>query len=438
MDTPFHATDAAVVAIDVGTSLTKVAWTLADGSNSRRSLAFPSAGVQVDDFTADERVAMQARNVCHILSDEGALLVGPDALQFVSGWHFPMANDSPLSESIRYALTVGALHFTGLSQVDMLCLGATCEAVGDGVALDSLARRLVGAHHVDGRTIFVHQVRVIADPVAVAAPLKWGSRHQAESSDYRRLIIEAGFASVRWAVVRCDRQRIVACGKYATLGEFAALREVAGTIERDRPDWGDVSIRALECAIRGTNARDEPPRLDDLVPYVNEPRTVSLEALSDLADRLEEYIDMDVFLVGGGAARFLPLLERVLQRRSPEPLHRPAFAVARGLLAIGLANYARSSVSEMRPGPIVEAASPNESGSPESGDTVTDGAVATERVCAAPARGRGKALDIDVRVVVSRDSHPELFQYLQAQRSRNRPATLLRMADLHLLQSMSR
>ncbi len=436
MSVQFCVSEAAVVAVDVGTCSTKVLWTTVGNSQRRLSLSFASCVVDSDRQSSGVRNATPSPKVCAVETEEGPILVGPDAMNIGDAFPFPLLFDNGYGETQRYAIILGAIFFSGLSHVELLCIGATPEAAGDGELPDGLARRLTGGHRVGGRTIYVHRVRVIANPVAAATRIKWPRRDKATSSGHRRMIIDAGFEALRWSLIRCDRQSIVESGKYAGSGQYTALCSIAGQIQSDHPECSDVTVRSLECATRGTWCRREGQRLELLLPYVTRPRAIGNDNALDLATRIQEFIDYDLYLIGGAANVILSDLERIARPRPPIVVKRPAFAVVRGLLSMGLDDFSASSIRhaarreistehmQLTSAPVSDEAYANA----RSLQTPTIDATTGPSV-----RRRGRATKLQFDVAVSGESHPELFAFLNNMSQRNRAAALLRMADLELL-----
>lgn len=436
MSVQFYASEAAVVAVDVGTCSTKVLWTTVANSQRRLSLSFSSCVVDSNSDLFGVRNATSSPKVCEVETEDGQVLVGPDAMNIGDALPFPLLHDNGYGESQRFAIILGAIFFSGLSHVELLCIGATPEAAADGELPESLARRLTGRHRVGGRTIYVHRVRVVANPLAASTRIKWPRRDQLNGSGHHRMIIDAGFEALRWSLIRCDRQSIVESGKYARSGQHTALCSIAGQIQSEHPDRSALTVRSLECATRGTWCRREGQSLELLLPYVTRPRAIDNDNALDLAARIEEFIEYELYVIGGAANVILADLERIARPRPPIVVKRTAFAVVRGLLSMGLEDFSASSIRRASRREVSKEHMQLTS-APVSDDAYVNArSLQTPTIDATtgpPVRRRGRATKLQFDITVSGESHPELFAFLNNMSQRNRAAALLRMADLELL-----
>ena len=411
MNSPSLYTGANVVAVDCGTSTTKVMWRERNSAQSVRSLSFPSVVIQTPQVFALEGYTDPTAKLCRVQTQSRVFIAGPDTLNHGHAPQYPLLRHDLDIESERLTLVLAALFFAGLEHVDLVCLGTTCEEVGGTQKVDALAGQLVGLHRVGGRFITVERVQVVVSTIAAAALLTWDDRRQTRCEQSRRLFIDAGFESLRWAIVRGDGQCTLSAGRFQKLGKYSDVWSVADRINLAYPGWADLSLRTLEAALGGVVSGISQEVLQELAPILAEENAVRSQAVALLTNQIRRRPGLDIVVYGGDAERIHRLLTRDLPSRNTILLHRPGYAVARGLLKLGLSTTEMSAVS---PAPAVD-----------------------EDPQPAPARGRGRANRIEVLLKLARESHPELFELLHSQLPRNRAATLLRLADLQLFQRLN-
>ena len=391
--------------------MTKVMWREKHSAQSVRSLSFPSVVIHTPEVFALEGYTDPTAKLCRVRTQSGVFIAGPECLNHGHAAQYPLLRHDLDIESERLALVLAGLFFAGLEHVDLVCLGATCEEVGGSQKVDALASQLVGVHRVGGRIITVDRVQVVVSTIAAAALLTWDDRRQTEDEQSRRLFIDAGFESLRWAIVCGEGQCTLSAGRFQKLGKYGDVWSVADRINLKYPGWADLSLRTLEAALGGVASGISQDALQELAPILAEESAVRSQAIALLTNQIKRQPGLDVVVYGGDAARFHRLLIRDLPSRKIILSHRPVFAVANGLLKLGIKAVSKNVAS---PAPAVE----------------SDHSQVL-------ARGRGQAARIEIRLMITRESHPELFDLVHAQRPRNRAATLLRLADLQLFQRLN-
>ena len=160
----------------------------------------------------------------------GTYLVGPDSASGLAAGTSGRAQTENYSATPEYlALTRGALYFTGLTQIDTLCLGLPVHLFAQRKAVvESHAK---GTHSVRGRTIQVNRVIVVPQPMGALVHLGKQDKLRAETV----LIIDVGFGTVDWLLVETQngKRKMVPA---RSGGQPIGVRELIESMLRRRPE----------------------------------------------------------------------------------------------------------------------------------------------------------------------------------------------------------
>lgn len=321
-----------VRAVDVGYRNTK--FTLGRAQDGTlRTMLIPSLATPAD-LGADLGTNVVARrNTVLVTADGIRFEVGPDVALAMGLNENPVLHAQYSDTPEHLALLRAAMHYMEVSEIDLLVVGLPVARLAIHKA--ALTRRLIGVHPAgNGRNVLVKDVRVLPQPIG---GFLYHVSCQPDARELQRdttLIIDPGFLTVDWVVAQ-GLQPIGKRSGHHDSGVSAVLARMAAAISRDyRLDYKD--LRALDHGVRSGQFRlfGEPVALE---PYLADASAAVMNiAVNALASSAGDARDIDaIVLVGGGAALFLPAIQRRYPRHTIHVVEDPVFANVRGFHIAG-------------------------------------------------------------------------------------------------------
>lgn len=291
-------------AIDVGYGNTK--FTVSDGTNGEiECQMFPSVA------PLSSRKALEAhmgpRDTAIVDVDGVSYEVGPDAMLGMASNASRTLNLDFAKTPTYMALVRGAMHYMQVDRIDHLFLGlpvSSVEALGR-----ELSERMTGTHQLPGRSVCVHECKVIPQPVG--GMYDYGVRNQIlrELQDATNLLIDPGYFTLDWVMTQGLKMLGVRSGAANNAGMAAILRQVsqslADSIQRRESKPADItesSLQRMDDAIRLNRPFRFMGKVEDLTPHMAAGRKVVVDALNSLVQSIGSKNDIDNVIIVGGSA----------------------------------------------------------------------------------------------------------------------------------------
>lgn len=299
------------------------------------SLAPTASDVQLDSFMSQRKT---------VVVEVGKLKfeVGPDSmLAMTTSAARNMAIDFPLSEQYM-ALSLGAMHYMDVDQIDLLVVGLPVSSIGGLGA--KLRDRMNGEHVIKGRKVVVRETMVVPQPVG--GMWDYAVRHRAveEFKDSTCLLVDPGWFTLDWLVSK-DLKVVPGRSSAANnAGMGAVVKEIAASLarkisERDGRtcEVSEQIIQRVDRALYGNkiakiNGKEE--KVDDhLAPAHKLMRDGMEKMMASIGSRGD--ID-SVIVVGGAAPLYAPVVCEVFGTDMVRVSKDPVYANVRGFQVVGM------------------------------------------------------------------------------------------------------
>ena len=277
-----------------------------------------------------------------LLARSRSVMINQDGQRYVVGFDAALEDDGssarPLdanfTKTIEYELFVKAAMLAAnvANSLHKLVLGVP---VGTSDATEALLKaRFKGVICANDRQITVSAVKVVDQPVAAYLWHVMSRGQQASISERTVLVIDIGFRTIDWVVLRGLTPAASRSGSTAG-GVMRPVQWLATEISRDIGiDCTSLSMRErIESALRqGSEQLLVESRAVDLRGYADPLKRAAQTALAPVWNGIGNSADIsDVVLVGGGGALYERYVREALPNKRVQLVHEPQFAVARGL-----------------------------------------------------------------------------------------------------------
>ncbi|WP_129561388.1 PRTRC system protein D [Paraburkholderia dokdonensis] len=327
-----------VLAIDVGYGNTKYAYRAANGTvvtDMFPSLA-PLAPTRV--LSSDAESMLPAREVATITIDRIEYEVGPDVPITAAYGRTgrALADDYVLTDNYA-ALLFGAIHFSGVTDIERLVLGLPIHNLKKYSA--ALRERFTGEFDFGHRQVTVDTV-VVVPQVLGSLVLATGPRNSRFGHEDTHLVVDVGYFTTDWLYatgLMIDDHRTG-----GMVGGASQIYQcIAKLISRDEGEEVD-DIALIDKALREKSPFFFKGKNIDLAPYVELAAPVVASVAMDIQNRIGPlpYV-RSIILSGGGAALYATAIHRAFPRVVVEMIDPACLANARGFLIIGEAGLAR-------------------------------------------------------------------------------------------------
>lgn len=319
-----------VVGLDVGYGHVKAVWSA--GHSEPSTLSFPAiapvAGVN------HSALALQDDGCIEVAVGTGTYLVGPDAATGLIAGSTGRSQTEHYSGSPEYlALTKGALYFTGLTQIETLCLGLPVHLFAQRKG--DVERNARGSHIVKGRTIQVERVIVVPQPMGALIHLGKLDKLRADTV----LIIDVGFGTVDWLLVETQngkRKMVPARSGGQPIGVRELIDSMLASISKNA-GMQYTRVDKIESALAGSGQIVVAGTPVKLLDHLEAARPKMNQAFAAITKSVGNGSDLDhIILSGGGALLYQDYVKAQFGGVPITVMHEPAFANARGFHATAL------------------------------------------------------------------------------------------------------
>lgn len=312
--------------IDIGYSNLKTE-NLIEGKLSNSILP---VGVMIDD--TNNGLSVNDKDALRVMVDGQHYIAGMSPSDIAIDYQRVLHSDYPASDSYK-ALFHAALLLTSASKIDVLVTGLPVSQFLDSDYRAKLKVQFEGEHQVTKkRTIQVKNAVIVPQPLGgyMAAVDK-----NPDLSDLRVLVIDPGFYSVDWTMVRNGMVVPNALGT-SVKAVSALFEEASGIIFRDH--GGKVSIEDIEKAV--SSGKGFVLLFGDKIELDSVLQEATNNIKSDLSGEIKASLrasksEVDaVLLVGGGASLYQDIAKEMFPRSKLVVADNPVSANAHGFRLI--------------------------------------------------------------------------------------------------------
>lgn len=288
--------------IDVGYGNTKYVKTVIDGKIIADH--FPSLVNKV----SNHRLSISdSPNIYTVEVDGTSYEVGPGLDPALEGG-MRILHDNFIDTEHYMALNYGALSQMDVSEIDLLMVGLPVDLMASKRA--DLEALLTGDHQVAGRTITIHKVVAVAQPLGGFIYHAAANNMLAGLNSSRNLLIDPGFFTVDFLVTTGLREVKGKSGSHPS-GVSAYLKSVAQDLSKEfKVNYDNIShidqgIRTGDFKLYGKSV--------DLSKYHKKALSSIMPGVEAIANTVGDGINIDrVVLVGGGASLFKNSIQAIL------------------------------------------------------------------------------------------------------------------------------
>ncbi|MBK1724575.1 PRTRC system protein D [Thiocystis violacea] len=276
-------------------------------------------------LSARHTTRVQVRDTIYEVGPDADILLGRHGVQRV-------LHDDYVGTDQYHALLLGSLAQMGQSVIDYLILGLPVRLLEKKA--ECLRELATGTHTFpDGPSVQVQRVEVLAQPIG--GLLDHLSREQRNATTLERtfLLIDPGYYTLDWVVARGLTTRpelssSVPCGVSVLLQSLAEAVGVANGAVYDNLTALDRGLRTGEFRYAG--------REYDLTQHLPAALDRLRAGVQQLHNSVGKGDDIDaVYLMGGGARFFEPLVREVLPDHRVLIVDDPSFSNVRGFQHAG-------------------------------------------------------------------------------------------------------
>lgn len=322
--------ESGIIGIDIGYSNLKVA--VGQRGGEPTCVLRPAGAAPADRMP--EKIGGGDDDAVRVVIGDRHFVAGisPDRAEM---WARELHEDYTTTESYR-ALFHAALLLSECDTVDRIVTGLPVSQYLNQDIRQRLKTQMKGDHQVtQKRTVSVRDVVVVPQPVGGFIDHVWDSQEKIYD-DIRVLVVDPGFFSVDWVLIRDGELRKQSSGT-SLEASSVILDEAARLIADDH--GSNVGRERIEHAIRrGLTAVRVLGKPVEVAPYLS---TASERVAPIVVTRLKESLRKEsvgadeILLVGGGARFFEKAIKDAF---APIPIHipgDPVFSNARGFWRMG-------------------------------------------------------------------------------------------------------
>jgi plasmid segregation protein ParM len=332
-----------VFAVDVGYGNTKYAYRAASGTVATGmfpSLAPLAASRALSSYGEN---VLTARKIANISVDGIDYEVGPDvALTAAYGnTGRALSNDFVLSDNYA-ALLAGAMHFSGVTQIERLVLGLPVHNMQRFSA--TLKERFTGEIDVGTHRVTIEKVVVIPQPLGSLVSAS-GNRQSEFGRDSAHLVVDVGYFTTDWVYANGFTMDDKRSGGIPG-GASQIYQRIASLISRDQGEAVE-DIERVDKALRERTPFFFYGSNIELEPYLDKSQPLIAGVVKEMQNNVGQLTNVrSIVLSGGGAALYSHAIRRAFPRVTIEVIDSPCLANVKGFLIVGESSLARERTRE--------------------------------------------------------------------------------------------
>ncbi|WP_321927940.1 PRTRC system protein D [Paraburkholderia guartelaensis] len=327
-----------VFAVDVGYGNTKYAYRAASGNVATGMFPSLSPLAPISRLSGDRKSTLTTRKVATVTIGRIEYEVGPDVpITAAYGRTGRALTDDYVLTDNYAALLFGAIHFSGVTHIQRLVLGASVKNMEKDSAV--LKERFVGEHDFGHGRVVVERVAVIPQPLG-SLVFAGSARGDSFRPDDAHLVVDVGYFAIDWVYANGFKMDHNRSGSMPG-GASQIAQRIAKLIARDEGEEID-EIECIDKALRESAPFFFYGKNIDLAPYVKLAAPIAAGVAMELQNGVGPLPDVrSIILSGGGAALYATAIRRAFPRVVIEVIDTLCLANARGFLLIGETLLAR-------------------------------------------------------------------------------------------------
>lgn len=329
-----------VRAVDVGFGNVKYTTASSQEERGMGARLFPSLVAPPAAVTAGADLISGRRATVMVQVDGATFEVGPDVERVIGTRDSRVLHRDYTGTAEYKALLLGSLTYMGVEAIDLLVLGLPVNAPKEKYAV--VRERFIGELEVaNGRRVAVRDVEVIAQPMGSFLAYAWDHGLLGRIRDQNTLIIDVGFFTLDWVVMRGSEPSSARTGGYDA-GVSEVLRRVNEAVKSEL-QCDDVSINRLDQGLRDGRIRlygREYP----MSRFLPAAAGAISEGLNAMLGKIGSSDDIDaIYLSGGGAALYAEAVRRAFPKHEVRTVGDAIYSNVRGFQVFGELKAARKA-----------------------------------------------------------------------------------------------
>jgi len=274
---------------------------------------------------------VSSRNTVPVVVNGHEYEVGPDILRACDTQVQKPLNSDYVNTNEFLALALGSLYCINESKIDLLVTGLPVSHLRNHAS--NLHNLLIGSKKINGKEIFINDVKVIAQPLGSFIDHTLQRGLYGTYREQTILVVDIGFFTCDWIVTQGLNIFDARSSSYPG-GMNMILKSISERISEDLNISFtqllklDEGLRTKRLSLNG-QVIDPTQYLAHCKPYLERTIHAISENLGDTSD-IEQ-----IFLAGGGAPYFSKVIKEHFQGRNVHIVNDPMFSNVRGFQRIG-------------------------------------------------------------------------------------------------------
>ena len=297
--------------------------------------SFPSIAIACNKDNDINSLALRDEIVVSVNNKDYA--VGNDAYLRQTAHQSRIFSENYISRPEYYALLLGALHYTGKSEIDLLVVGIPVHGFTKNNIMQQ-RNKLKGRHQLpNGKSVVIHDVLTIAQPIGGLVHYSLERSSYEDVRNKTNLIIDPGGLTLDWAVAQGLTPAISRCGSFSGGGINTIIESIVKQIRvKHRVNYTVLSRleKDIQSGYITINGKQEP-----LTEYLETAMDEVMPALDAMINQNDGHDIDNVVLVGGGAPLFKDTIKSIFPHHNIQSIPEPYFANVRGFQILGEEYY---------------------------------------------------------------------------------------------------
>ena len=315
-----------IAAIDLGYGHVK--YGSIGGNNKAKTGSFPSLVEMSAKSVGQTSTGFSKKALVSVSVKKRTYRVGPDIFEIKKHDARELVSEYPRTDEYQ-ALMLGALHYIGHEEIDVLVLGLPVDNL---YMASSLVSKWSGKHDAGGKAVMVNSVKVVPQPLG--GLLQRFEQDQCGAPNETHLVIDPGYFTLDWIIVRGLKLNEHRSGTHNE-SMRACIRMMADQISavnrKTYTDWPRierhvVSGKAFQVGKKTFQPRDLEKAAD---PIIN-------TGIKLMAESLGQWDDIDeITIIGGGSKRYRQAIAKRFKPKKAKVVNQAQFANVLGFLLLG-------------------------------------------------------------------------------------------------------
>ena len=318
-----------IASVDVGYGNTK--YTTKDQGNSyHHCCVFPSIATPYRKNHITGGIVNRRKTVL-IQLENNTYEVGPEIERAAEYNNARPLHDNYTGSPEYKALALGAIKFSGHKKIDLLMTGLPISLLNHKA--NEVKSILEGSHTIEGKTIDVNEVKVIAQPLGGFINFAFENGLYGKYRDITILVIDVGYHTTDWITttginIQDARSGSHSGGMNMILKAMAEKISCEHNIHYDQLNTLDASLAKKRLHLNGRYVNPNG-FVSAAEPYIE-------QTINAIKSTLGTTFDIEqIILIGGGSSYFSNLLSQHFPGRYIHIDDKPIFSNVRGYQRLG-------------------------------------------------------------------------------------------------------